>query len=92
MDITKLLKEKNLTKAAFAERVGIASQNVNKTLANPTEQTIIKIAEALDVPVWRLFADPAEVGKQDDTAGNESGTILCPGCGKRIIITAKVEV
>lgn len=33
-----------------------------------------KIAEALEVPMWQLFASPEEVRK-------ESGASVCPYCG-----------
>ena len=61
MDISSLLKEQGLTKSELAERLGIHNQNVNKMLNNPTEATIRKIADALGVPVWQLFASREDV-------------------------------
>lgn len=66
MDIIALLKEKGLTKSELAERLGIHNQNVNKMLANPTEATIKKIASALGVPIWQLFATKDEICAGDD--------------------------
>lgn len=59
--IEAILKEKGLTKAAFAELMGTSRQNVNSLLKNPTREKLEAIADALGVPVWQLFASPDEV-------------------------------
>ena len=44
-----------------------------------TTATLEKIATALDVPMWQLFASPEDVNpKKDDL------TLTCPHCGKNI--------
>ncbi|WP_462357816.1 helix-turn-helix domain-containing protein [Phocaeicola coprocola] len=40
----------------------------------PKMETLEKIAEALEVPMWQLFASPEEARK-------ESGASVCPYCG-----------
>lgn len=59
--IESILKEKGLTKAAFAELMGTSRQNVNSLLKNPTREKLEAIANALEVPIWQLFASPEEV-------------------------------
>lgn len=59
--IESILKEKGLTKAAFAELMGTSRQNVNSLLKNPTREKLEAIANALEVPTWQLFASPEEV-------------------------------
>lgn len=59
--IESILKEKGLTKAAFADLMGTSRQNVNSLLKNPTREKLEAIAQALDVPVWQLFASPEEI-------------------------------
>ena len=82
MDITNILKEKGISKAELAERLGIFSQNVNKMLINPTEATIKKIADAIGVPMWQLFASREEVLRKN----RNEATGVCPHCGKPIFI------
>lgn len=76
MNIDNLLKEKGMTKVMLAEKMGIRSQNVNVSLRNPTEETSRKIAEALDVPLWRLFLE-------EDSELEDPNTITCPKCGAK---------
>ena len=80
--IEELIKEKGYTKASFAEKMGMKKQNVNAMLKNPTRETYEKIAMALNVPMWQLFASSKEV---QDT----KNTIYCPHCGKPIEIEVK---
>ena len=47
-------------------------------------ETAQRIAEALDVPMWQLFASPEEVRAKKDGL-----SLTCPHCGKDINI--KVE-
>lgn len=79
MNIDKLLEEKGITKAILAERMGILPQNVNANLKNPKEDTIRKIAIALEIPTWQLFASEEEI------ASIQTST-TCPHCGKPITI------
>lgn len=41
-------------------------------------ETAQRIAEALDVPMWQLFASPEEVKGEED-----NNTITCPKCGTK---------
>lgn len=83
--IKNILKEKGITQQELADRLGVTRISVVKTLAgNPSQETLERIASALNVPMWQLFASSDEVQPQSDTTG-----ITCPHCGKNINI--KVE-
>lgn len=59
--IEEILRERGLSKAAFAELLGTSRQNVNSLLKNPTRSKLEEIAKALDVPLWQLFVSPDEL-------------------------------
>lgn len=63
--IEEILNQRGLSKAAFAELMGTSRQNVNALLKNPTRAKLEDIAKVLDVPLWQLFASPAEVASQE---------------------------
>ena len=79
MRIKELLKEKRLTQQELADKM-----NVSLSAGSLTTATLEKIATALDVPMWQLFASPEEVRPKSDAL-----TLTCPHCGKDISI--KVE-
>lgn len=86
MRIKELLKEKGLTQQELADMVGVSYQSMKQTLNAPsvTTSTLEKIATALSVPMWQLFASPEEVQPKKDGL-----SLTCPHCGKSINI--KVE-
>lgn len=51
---TGLLSRAGLTKAAFAERMGVKPQNVNKVFETKNVCTLMKAAEVLGVPFETL--------------------------------------
>ena len=86
MRIKDLLKEKGITQQELADMVGVSNQSIKQTLnaSSVTTSTLEKIATALNVPMWQLFASPEEVRPKSDAL-----TLTCPHCGKDINI--KVE-
>lgn len=60
----------------------------NKT--NPSLDTLQRIAEILEVPIWRLFykETPKELQPEQPSV-LKSPTITCPHCGKPIEICVK---
>lgn len=86
MRIKELLKEKGLTQQELADKVGVSYQSMKQTLnaSSVTTSTLEKIATALNVPMWQLFASPEEVHPKKNSL-----SITCPHCGKEIDI--KVE-
>ena len=79
--IKELLKKKGFTQQEFADKLGVTRIAVVKMLAgNPSQSALEKIATALDVPMWQLFASPGDVVKEI-TGGDR-----CPYCGQPIKI------
>ena len=86
MRIKELLKEKGCTQQKLANRMNI-SLSADKLMVSAeslTTSTLEKIATALDVPMWQLFASPEEVAKE--TKGE-----TCPYCGQPIAIKTTIE-
>lgn len=82
-----LLKEMNLTQQDLADKMGQQVQSVKQMLNKPSlrTDTLKRIADALEVPMWQLFASRDEVLNESK---NES-VGFCPHCGKPITITIK---
>ncbi|WP_374223700.1 helix-turn-helix domain-containing protein [Phocaeicola vulgatus] len=83
--IKEVIKKQGTTVQELAEKMGISrvglSQHIN---GNPSVEVLERIATALDVPLWQLFASPEEVAKE--TKGE-----TCPYCGQPIIIKTTIE-
>lgn len=78
--IKEICEEKGLKVNSIAEKVSIslpALYNIVNGKMAPKIETLEKIAEALEVPMWQLFASSAEVREED------SNTITCPKCGSK---------
>lgn len=83
--IKEILKEKGLTVNQLADMLEISRQALSKQIQGKMlVETAQRIAEALDVPMWQLFASPEEVQPKKDGL-----SFTCPHCGKSINI--KVE-
>ena len=85
--IKDIIKEKGLTINEVADKLGITrvtlSTQINGT-ANISSYE--KIAEALEVPMWQLFASPEEVIGDSTSSGNK---FICPNCGAELEIRKK---
>lgn len=83
MRIKEVLKEKGITQQELADMIGVSYQSIKQTLNAPsvTTATLEKIATALNVPMWQLFASPEEVQPK-----KEGLSLTCPHCGKNINI------
>lgn len=70
MRIKELLKEKGITQQELSDILGVSYQSIKQTLNAPsvTTSTLEKIATALNVPLWQLFASPDEVKGEELTA------------------------
>lgn len=83
--IKEVIKEKGYTQQEFADLLGMSRVGLAQLVnGKPSYPTLEKIATALDVPMWQLFASPKEVQPK-----KESLSLTCPHCGKDINI--KVE-
>ena len=82
--IKEVIKKQGTTVQELAEKMGISrvglSQHIN---GNPSVEVLERIATALDVPLWQLFASPEEA---KETKGE-----TCPYCGQPIIIKTTIE-
>ena len=84
MRIREILKEQGITTKELAEKMGISQSALNQNISgNPSVRILSNIATALSVPIWQLFADPAEIQTKDNTF------ITCPHCGREIQIEIK---
>lgn len=83
MIIEQILKDRGITKSAFAAMIGVTKQSINPMLQNPRLETLQKFADALDLPIWRLFATDEEISK----TANSEGLVTCPHCGKSIRVS-----
>lgn len=83
--IKEVIKEKGYTQQEFADLLGMSRVGLAQIVnGKPSYPTLEKIATALNVPMWQLFASPEEVQpKKDDLS------LTCPHCEKNIKI--KVE-
>lgn len=80
--IKEILKEQGVTINELADKLGISRVTLS-TQINGTANIVSyeKIATALNVPMWQLFASPKEIQPQSD-----GSSITCPNCGKSIKI------
>lgn len=80
--IKEILKEQGVTINELADKLGISRVTLS-TQINGTANIVSyeKIATALNVPMWQLFASPKEIQPQSDGV-----SITCPNCGKSIKI------
>lgn len=84
--IREILQEKGMTQKELAAKCGMSPINLSYFLNGRQGVTFKRlglIADALGVPLWRLFKAP------DDIA--EAGEIVCPCCGKRFRAYLKSE-
>ena len=83
--IKDILKEKGITINELAEKMGLNRVTLSSQI-NGTANIVSyeKIASALNVPMWQLFASPEEAQPKKDGL-----SLTCPHCGKSINI--KVE-
>ena len=79
MNVEELLKEKGLSKAAFADMIGAKRQNINSLLKNPTLESIEKFPQ---------FNEQLSLMQSD---GLESFIANSQACGTKIEFKKKAE-
>lgn len=82
--IKEIMVEKGVSSVSLADIIGVSKVTVSNLINNktmPSVETLEKIATALNVPMWQLFASPEEIQPQSDGV-----SITCPNCGKSIKI------
>lgn len=78
--IKEIMEEKGLTSVSVAAAIGVhkvSFSNIINGKINPSVETLERIAEALEVEMWELFASKEEIVDKD------KNTITCPKCGAR---------
>lgn len=85
--IKEILKEQGVTINELADKLGISRVTLS-TQINGTANIVSyeKIATALNVPMWQLFASPEEIQPQSD-----GFSITCPNCGKEFEVELKAK-
>lgn len=80
--VKEICKEKGLLFKQLADIIGISDVGLRKQVqGNPSLKTMITIAEALNVPVWRLF-----ISKDEIHVHRNGANINCPHCGSPISV------
>lgn len=85
--IKEILKEQGKKAVWLAKEIGVTdvnTRNIINGVVSPKMETLEKIAEALEVPMWQLFASPEEVRK-------ESGASVCPYCGDLLDVVVNLK-
>lgn len=75
--VKEILKAKGMTAKELAGILNVSEGSLSQTIrdgANPSLQTLDKIASALEVSVAELF----------EASSSEYAIITCPHCGKQI--------
>ena len=82
--IKEVIKEEGLSVQEVADRMGITrvglSQHIN---GNPSAEVLERIANAMNVSIWRFFASKEEIIEE------EKNTIRCPKCGAKFTLDDK---
>lgn len=76
--IKEIMQEKGISSVVLAEKIGVSKVTVSNLINDktmPSLKTMEDVANALDIPMWQLFASPDEVG------GN---SFVCPKCGAKL--------
>lgn len=84
--IKDAIKEKGYTITSLALKLGIQRESLSRAIVSPSYPTLEKIAEALEVPMWQLFAS-----KKDILGETEGNFVQCPKCSHEFEIEVKVK-
>lgn len=86
MRIRTIIEEQGITTKELAEKLGITQSALNQNISgNPSVKVLEKIATALNVPLWQLFAAPNDVASTKDTGAK----VKCPNCGQEFEVELK---
>ena len=67
MRIRDIIEQQGITTKEVADKIGISVSALNQNISgNPSVKVLEKIATALDVPMWQLFASPDDVAGSGD--------------------------
>lgn len=89
--IKERMQEKGITSVVLSEKIGVSKVSISYIIngkQKPSFDTLEKIAEALEVPMWQLFVDPDKIG---DNKHNLGSRFVCPNCGARLTVSKEEE-
>lgn len=87
--IKEIIKEKGYTQEELAEKLGMSRNGLYQIInGQPSMPSLIKIAEALGVELWELFADGREIAARYQEQHPTPDALRCPKCGARLTIHA----
>lgn len=87
LNIKEHLKASGKTAKELAEAVGISRVTASNIINNktaPSLETLQRMAEALGVPLWQLFASPEDVAASTPQERGQGVRLVCPHCGKTL--------
>lgn len=91
MRIKQILKEKGLTVAALAKKIGVSRQALGKQVQGKLHvDTAQRIADALEVPVWKLFASEEEILGERDKNTISSDFVAFIKRGDKVYFTSDI--
>lgn len=88
--IKDIMLEKGVSSVSLSEMIGVSKVTISNLINNktmPSIDTLEKIATALNVPMWQLFASPEEV-----QLPSNAHSIKCPKCGNEFPVSVNVEL
>lgn len=88
MRIREAIEQQGMTTQDVAKKMGITLSGLNQHISgNPSIKVLTKIAEAINVPMWQLFASPEEV-----QLPSNAHSVKCPHCGNEFPVSVNVEL
>lgn len=85
--IKEIMQEKGVSSVKMADMIHVSKVTISNLINNktmPSIDTLEKIATALDVPIWQLFASPSEI------TGNGK-IIRCPNCQHEFEVELRIK-
>ena len=84
-----LIRQSGMSQVELAERLGMSKVGINKIISTtqPRFSTMEKIAEILNVPLWKLYLTDDEIFKiQKEATRPAMDGFVCPKCGTQLKI------
>ena len=89
--IKEIISSKGKTITQLADEMGVSRQALSRQVSGKLlVETAEKIAAALGVELWELFADGREIAAKYQEPTTAGDGLRCPACGARLTI-AKAE-
>ena len=86
--IKEILSSRGLNVSNLADTLGISRQALSRQISGKMlVETAERIAEALGVELWELFADGRDIAARYQEQGAPD-SLRCPKCGARLTIHA----